>query len=243
MPKSFWRRSGIGNYLPLGLRALPRHLAWALALGIVASTSASQGFYVPRSFGELMQEADLIVAGTIAKVEDDHFCLAVERALAGGGAHDTLWVEPFEPPEANPRWAPYEAGQGLVLFLSRIPVTSDAEKAEVPGGRWRILGTVGEGEISLHGSWAYFHGRNISVLERATFELAGRALHIQRFDRSLTLDALVGLAACVDWKGYREQEEPSAEGGQERRRICPESEWIQYRHRSILHEHLAKEVR
>jgi hypothetical protein len=150
-----------------------------LITALLIAMTVGAGFEVPLPLGEMIADADVIVVGTIRGASKETFTLHVEEVLAGELRARSIHVEKFPADAASPRWAPYACGQTVVLFLDATPAP-----------RFRILGRIGEGEIPLDPKHAYFHGRYLGFLAPDWYEVHGRRIHIQRFDRALTLDAI-----------------------------------------------------
>lgn len=133
------------------------------------------GFAIPLPLGEMIETADTIVVGTIEQVSSTTFTLKVEDVLAGKVATPRIEIEKFRTRPESPRWAPHCPGQQVILFLSKDR---------------RILGRLGEGEIPLDANFAYFHSRYFQIFAPDWYEVHGRRIYIQRFDRKLTIDAI-----------------------------------------------------
>jgi hypothetical protein len=105
---------------------------------------------------QLVCRADLVVTGTIRSVDREkphwwqrlfgnseetrEFQLDVEETVAGTPVTGSLPVHCFKNWTCACRWAPYEKGQRVLLFLSR---------SETGDNGWFILGGGGEGEMPL----------------------------------------------------------------------------------------------
>ncbi|HYR30118.1 MAG TPA: hypothetical protein VEU30_16755 [Thermoanaerobaculia bacterium] len=168
---------------------------------MIAMLTAGAGFEIPLPLGEVISSADVVAVGTIEKVSASTFTLAVDDVLIGKTDAKRIEIEKFAASAESPRWAPYARGQSVIVFL-----------AHQRCGPFRILGRLGEGEIPLDAKFAYFHGRYVDVLQPDWYEVDGRRVYLQRFDRAMTMDAI---------RGFR-----NADGD--------------YRSRSKLHEFLSR---
>jgi len=101
--------------------------------------------YVRLELHELVAGAQRIVCGSITAVQDKTFDLAVERDLAGQGA-PTLHLERFFDWTCAARWAHYEVGQRVVLFL-------DGGRAMGAGdeGDWPVVDGAAFAPYRIHG--------------------------------------------------------------------------------------------
>lgn len=209
-----------------------RVCAAVLLLAFHSSTAGGEGFRVPVSLGELIGTADGVVVGTIASVSDCSFTLVVEQTLVGEIEETTIGVEKFRSPTTTPRWAEYEDGQRVLLFLARTELPPGQQGS--PG--WRILGRIGEGEIALEEGYAYFHGRYIDSLPQDHYRFQGQTSYLQRLDRESTLDAVRTYRECFRWFGTpSEERRPMI--------VCSPDALTAYGGRSPLHEFLVKEAR
>jgi hypothetical protein len=126
-------------------RLLSRMVLLLLTLLPVRQAEAD---YAPLLTTEMIGLADLIVLGTIQRVDVDVFVLRVERQLYGPKAEPgPLVVRRFRNWTCASRWAPYEVGQRLILFLGSGSGTDQ---------RWRILGAGDEGEMLVEGDSVYY---------------------------------------------------------------------------------------
>ncbi len=106
------------------------------ALALAAPAAAAD--YDRLKLFELVALADAVVAGQIVEVRDDAYDLRVERWIVGRGPGGVR-IERFEDWTCAGRWAPYETGQRVLLFL---------ERTDEPGP-WRALGAGNEGDMAL----------------------------------------------------------------------------------------------
>jgi len=101
--------------------------------------------YVRFELHELVAGAQRIVCGSITAVQDRTFDLTVERDLAGQGA-PTLHLQRFFDWTCAARWAHYEVGQRVVLFL-------DGGRAMGAGdeGDWPVVDGAAFAPYRIHG--------------------------------------------------------------------------------------------
>lgn len=216
----------------------PAGVALAAMIALIGTSAGlgGQGFRAPLPLGELVLTADAIVIGEITAVDEDAFTLRIERRLdqegADPGAPTGTRIEKFPAAETSPRWAPYEAGQALLLFLEAIPCAQRRGDAA-----WRILGRIGEGEIPLADGYAYFPGRTIEGPERAYHRIYGEEIYIQRLDRETAVSAIVEYRDCFVRAPATDAEESAAPVA-----VCSPDELARYADRSPLHTQLAREA-
>ncbi len=117
-------------------KATCRCLMLAAPLFVAA---VAEGKFAPLSLSNLCGSADLIVIGTINDVRVETFVVDVEQTVAGSSGSVPLEVRKFANWTCARRWASYEVGQRVLLFLTR----------GAPGNphAWRIMGAGGEGEM------------------------------------------------------------------------------------------------
>ena len=127
---------------------MPRFLLALVALSAATLASAPPR-YSPYTFHTMVARADLIVAGTIQKVEEHTFHLKIEREIHGVPGGRSLEVLRFTDWTCAMRWTHYAAGQRVVLFLQRVPA-DETKAAEPRRADWRILSGGGEGEMPIY---------------------------------------------------------------------------------------------
>jgi hypothetical protein len=90
---------------------------------------------------EVIAAADVIVMGTVTRVNDTTIDLRIDHAIHGPvGAGQTILVRKFYDWPCAWRWGPYQIGERLLMFLgSRHDAT----------GMYRILGAGDEGETPI----------------------------------------------------------------------------------------------
>lgn len=79
-------------------------------------TPAAACMYMPASLPRMVITAQVIVLGDIVAVEAQHVLIRVVRLARGGAVGDTLRVEQAANACGAARWAPYAAGQRVLLF-------------------------------------------------------------------------------------------------------------------------------
>ena len=104
-----------------------------LAISLPAAAAAR---YIPPPLYDLVGFSDLIVVGTISRVEADTFFLEVEEVLRGSEAKASIEIERFRDWTCSHRWEPYAPGQRVVAFLAReegsYKLRSAGAEAEFP---------------------------------------------------------------------------------------------------------------
>jgi len=201
-------------------------LAAALFVGAAAACSTSEP--APR-FGEFRQGpglfaiatlADAIVIGRIASAHRDGLDIRVLQQLHGDAAAGAvIKVENSVFEDTDPRWAPYAAGQTLVLFLKR---------PEAKRSRWRVLGISGEGELPVDEKFVYLTGHYVEGLTVERYLTMGAKVTSQRIAKADFVDAIEGLFACF----RREGEAAPVQ-------VCDNAALSDYAARSPLHRYLA----
>ena len=111
--------------------------------------------YLPTDFSELVRRAELVVVGTVARVDSQTFELRVESVVnqkdQGRQQADRLEIYKFVDWECAERWMPYERGQRLLMFLVK---TKEASKLRKPG-YWMAMGAGNEGEMPIQDGYVY----------------------------------------------------------------------------------------
>jgi hypothetical protein len=145
----------------------------------------AKAYYSPMLTTEMIGRADLIVLGTVAEVDAAGFAFRVERMLHGEDS-GPLRVRSFQNWTCASRWAPYQVGQRLILFLT-AGTASDA--------RWAILGAGDEGEMLIEGDTVY-HQLWPDRRQRArTHHVTGGKFHGVTAPLSDVVDALAAYRA------------------------------------------------
>jgi len=128
-------------------------------LVVFASPITASADYVRTSFADLAGTSAAIVVGTIAEVDEDTFLLSVEDVLAGPTKKgEKLKVRRFQDWVCAWRWADYEVGQKLLVFLNR------AKEEPV----WISRGAACEGESPI-----------VENEVHANFDLPGQTVEYQ----------------------------------------------------------------
>lgn len=202
-----------------------RCLALAAPMLVVA---AAEGKFAPLSLSSLCGGADLIIIGSITEVRAETFRVDVVQTITGSLDSAPLEVCKFVDWTCARRWAPYEIGQRVLLFLTRgAPDKPNA---------WQIMGAGGEGEMLVE---------NDIVLPRvrASVALVGENNNVYYSDKPqrVPLDAL--LLALRDhrrcFKFITHSELPGAFGV---RHTCSIEDVDALRRRSGLHAFLFDET-
>jgi hypothetical protein len=105
---------------------------------VVLCAAPASASYRQMALTDLLRQADVIVDGTITNIDERTFTLETKSVIAGLVSTKSLRVSKFFDWTCARRWAPYAAGQRVLLFL---------EKNEV--GNWRVLGAGNEGEFPI----------------------------------------------------------------------------------------------
>ena len=149
---------------------MPRLTAILATLLAICLPSLSSAKYFPPLIFDLLGTSDLIVIGSISRVETKTFHLDVEEVLRGTAASRTLEIERFRNWTCSRRWQPYAVGQRVVAFLSRQE------------GPFRLRSAGAEGEFPISGDDVLIHGYSVPG---PTGEISGRP-----FGRRLPLEHL-----------------------------------------------------
>lgn len=216
---------------PRGSAAVRSRTVLAI-LGLLLSVDASvaQGFRVPRPLAEIIGRSDAIVIGRIADVHDDAIRLeveqiVVERVEVGSGP---LRIDREPRVATDPRWAPYRAGQQVLLFLRR------AEGGDAP--HWAFAGPANDSEWPVEDDVVHLHGRFVDGLDLREIELHGATFHAQTLPRSTVSEALTEYASIYCWQ-------ESDESDWAPRRIGSQELGQEFADRSPLHRLLWTETR
>ncbi|MEO9474713.1 MAG: hypothetical protein ABJG41_04250 [Cyclobacteriaceae bacterium] len=109
----------------------------------------SRADYRPLELYEMIIKAEKIVYGTIVELDSNYFTLKIEGSLTSDSG--TLKIARFLDWPCASRWADYEVGQRLFLFLT----TWNGELVTMSGGN--------EGEHPIVGNSVFIHGFSIPI--------------------------------------------------------------------------------
>ncbi len=116
-----------------------KHVLVLILVAFVFPTAVC-AHYVPTNFADLAGTSDAIVVGDISKIDENTYSLTVEDVLAGPAMKgQSLRVRRFRDWVCAWRWADYEVGQKLLVFLTR----DDEEQV------WSSRGAACEGESPI----------------------------------------------------------------------------------------------
>ena len=190
---------------------------------VVLVSGPGEADYRPFPLFELIATAELIVVGTIAEVNDDTFRLKTTKVIRGTAA-DEIEIKRFIDWNGNDRWADYQRGQELLLFLFRESQSLEAA--------WLILGAGGQGEMLFEGEAVYCHGLFLAGFPQKKYSVQGGQLTGYRFSREVFLAAVEEYSGCFRMK--------EGQSGKPRRLVknCPDETLEAYRTRSALHRFL-----
>lgn len=102
----------------------------------VAATSQALASFIPMQLVDLVATADFIATGEIAEVRKETFILKVNDVFAGKPGEKVEIVK-FQDWPCAWRWAPYEVGQEVLVFVKREE------------GKLQLLGAGGESESPI----------------------------------------------------------------------------------------------
>lgn len=145
----------VHGFVTRGARAL---LGLALASAALA-TATARADYSPPAIEDLVLASDAIVTGRIVALGPDTFTLDVREVVAGT-ASARIEVRRFADWTCAARWAPYAAGQEVLLFLDRgdrglFEIRSAGGEGEMPIDRGRVLVPSFYDELAPAGSDAH----------------------------------------------------------------------------------------
>ncbi|NLD67755.1 MAG: hypothetical protein GX644_02970 [Limnobacter sp.] len=199
----------------------------AFALVLLAGIDA-RADYLPLTLAALFGESQLVVEGTIDRVDDESFTVRPVEVFAGSVGSGPLRVKKYADWTGGRRWRPYRPGQNVLLFLSKPPTGERAADDD-----WRIRGRAGEGEMPIDDGAVFPHGLYIDGFRRQRFEVDGGELYGYRFDRDTFESALEGYLRCL----APSRERAAAAAGRPRSG-CTDAEIRAYGASSALHRHL-----
>ena len=163
-------------------------LTLAAALAPLVLPAAGVEYERHRLF-ELAGRSEHVVVGQVGEVRGTTYDLHVDEWLVGGGP-SVLSVARFRDWTCAARWAPYETGQRVLLFL-------------VPSGElggWGAVGAGNEGDVPLEGSDALLPWYGVHGYTYDRFEL-GRGFDGTRVPLDELGAALRGFHEALSWKG------------------------------------------
>ncbi|MBD78526.1 MAG: hypothetical protein CL840_06380 [Crocinitomicaceae bacterium] len=121
-----------------------RLVLFTVLLGIYTNSNAA---YTPYKLYEMIMQADVIVYGTISKVDSETFTLVIDGDVT---AKRSIRVERFQDWTCARRWTEYKVGQRVFLFLKK-------RKRKL-----FIISSGGEGELPIINDSLYIHARSLS---------------------------------------------------------------------------------
>lgn len=157
------------------------------------SNVGAQGFRVPTPLAQLVGSADAIVFGEIATVTSEFIELSATEVILARVDVDRrlLSIERMARAPTDPRWAPYRAGQQVVLFLKR----SDDE-----GNRWSFAGPANDSEWPVDEGKVYLYDRFVEELPLQNFSLDGQEFHAQALSYETVAAALRDYGTVFRWE-------------------------------------------
>jgi phage-related protein len=187
--------------------------------------------YEPIPLYELIGGSEIIVLGTIAKVQEHTFLLEDFRVVFGSTRDEPLEVKRFVDWSGNARWTDYRSGQMVLLFL-----IEPTDKVNNENHHWQIRGAGGEGEMPVEEDFIYCHGLYLKGFNQHKFRVQQGTLHGYQFDFDTFLSALEGYKHCFSLEGV-----PGA-GGRSLTmlRVCDDVALESYQRKSMLHRYLVK---
>lgn len=204
-----------------------RTMLVAAVLGTI-SAGPAVAKYSSLGVSERTAKADAIVLGAISSVEARDFIFRVERVLKGSPTLKSLRIHRFQNWTCAIRWAPYEKGQRLILFIRRAP---DVART------WRVLGAGDEGEAPVEGGKAFLKpGFNESGQRSSQATAYGRAIAARGYDLKELTDAIAGYGGIYRW-GNEGQD-----GGQSITQTASDTALTAYRARSPVHDYLVRDT-
>lgn len=186
--------------------------------------------YEPIPLYELIGGSNLIVLGTIAKVQEHTFFLEDYRVVFGPTRDRPLEVKRFIDWTGNSRWTGYRAGQTVLLFL-----IEPADKVNDKSHHWRIRGAGGEGEMPVEEGSIYCHGLFLKDFNQQNFRVQQGILHGYRFDLDTFLSSLKGYKRCFSVEGAPGGGKPLT-----MLRVCDDAALESFQQESALHRYLVK---
>ena len=190
----------------------------AVACAARAPAEESSAFRQGPGLFAIAAQAEAIVIAEIVRVGADAFDARIVERLHGDAVEETISVQKSDFLPTEPRWAPYAAGQRLVLFLSK----------SADDGRWRNVGKSGEGELPVDAAYVYLTGHFVEGLSVERFQTIGAEIASQRVTRAEFVDAIEGLDDC-----FTLDDEPPTQR-------CDDETLQAYAARSPLHLYLAR---
>ena len=176
-----------------------RSSAWYLTLAaLVLATGAAEAKYIPTPLEDMLGSSDLVVTGSIARVDSESFVLRVEKLVAGEHDAPTLEVQRFRDWACARRWAPYAAGQRVLLCLFRA-TSLDGEPV------WRIRSGGGEGEMPIASdddgrAFVYYRRGNLPFASDGRYPLHGGELYAVRMPLEATLRTIRAFRRAFSWE-------------------------------------------
>ncbi len=171
-----------------------------LLILFLISTLAAKADYRMLSLHEMILEADKIVYGAITEVDSLSFTLNIEGNFTG--SEKVLKIQKHQNWTCAWRWASYEVGQRLLLFLTERD------------GKLHQMGPGNESELPLSGDYAFIQRFAIGALpfdkdlkaetkryiKPTKHNLCGKDFYGCKIELSKLIDAITTLRVCYEMR-------------------------------------------
>jgi len=165
-------------------------IAFLIALFALPCAASGLFSYERYYLFELVADADVVVTGEIVELEKKTFALRVEEWVVGQGA-DRIEVHRFVDWTCAGRWTPYALGQRVMLF-ARLPMSV--------GAPYRVLGSGGEGELSIEGQDVFARGFLVHGYEPEVLAVGDRSIAGTRIPAQEWFEAVRGFRRVFAWR-------------------------------------------
>lgn len=209
----------------------PFRIAGAALLLVLFGVLPSGGIdYEPSSLARMLGLADLVVYGTVERVEGETITVTVHESLAGEPPPTQIEVVRYALYSQGGGLAAYEPGQSFVWLLAW---RAEAGIVGAPE-RWHVLGAEGEGELPAEADCVFLPQGTVAGLPDEERELHGRRRRVQHLGRRGFWTAAEEYLRCVRWRPA------TSVAPAQPVQICTDQEMADFAGRSVLHRHLAK---
>lgn len=189
----------------------------ALLLTFTGVAAAAENDLRPPNLARMLALSEAVAHGEVVNVAADAITIRIERTMKGAIAASTVELERPERFDDMPRWAPYAAGEKLILFVTRHDE------------KWRLAGPSGRGEFPIVNDQVRFP--EPGYLESGPSSIAAP----DRVPLSDFIDAIEVYAPCFAWR-------PARPGTPSMQVTCSAAQIAQSAAKSPVHAALAHEA-
>ncbi len=121
-----------------------------IAFSILMFPCFAEAKYLPLNLTDLLAKSELVVHGTISKLDKGSYTLTVTEVFFGDKNLKTIEVKRYQNWPCSSRWTEYKTGQKVFLCLA-----ADKKNSEGKAKSYKIRSAGGEGEMPIVDGFAY----------------------------------------------------------------------------------------